>query len=142
MTADTTAAPPRVRRPVTVTIAIVLVYISGISSVVLGTFVLLSRYQAAADAVLPVSLLGSAIILVGLLSLAIASGLSRGSRFARVLITIYIAAQIALQVTTIVVSDEWDPESIAQAVAAVLVFAAVWTPPGSRYFVAQTPAAP
>jgi holin-like protein len=131
VTAEPPPAPPR---PVTVTIAIVLVYISGILNVVVGTFVLLSRYQAAADAVLPVSLLGAAIILFGLLTLAVASGLSRGSRLARLLLTIYLVVQIALHIVTIVVADTWDWTETAQIALEVLILLAVWLPPGAHFF--------
>jgi len=126
--------PAASRRPVTLTVAVVLVYVSGILNVVVGTFVLLSRYDVAPDAVLPVSLLGAGLMLFGLLTLAVASALARGSRLARILITLYLSAQIVLHVVTIVVSDAWDPTEAVQIVLELLVIAAVWTPPGSRHF--------
>jgi holin-like protein len=129
--ADDASAPPR---PVVVTIAIVLVYLSGLLNAVIGTFVLLSRYQVEPDAVLPVSLLGAAIILFGLLTLAVASGLGRGSRLARLGLTIYLAAQIVLHVVTIVVADTWDWAEPVQIALEVLILAAVWLPPGARFF--------
>jgi hypothetical protein len=124
-----------------VTIAVAFVYISGLSSALLGTLVLLSRYQADKGAVLPVSLLGAGIILFGLLTLAVASGVARGSRLSRLLVTIYLAIQLPLHVITIVSSDSWDWVATAEIVIELYVLFALWAPPGSRHFVAAPVAA-
>lgn len=123
------------RRPALVTIAIVLVYISGVGNTAEGVLVLLSRYDVQGDAaVLTVSLLGAAITLLGLLTIAVASGLSRGSRFARVLITVYLGVQTVLHVLTILDADAWDIWASVQTVAELFVIVVLWTPPGSRFF--------
>lgn len=114
-------------------IATVLVYLSALSSVALGILILLSRYQVPDDLVLSVTLVGAAIILFGLLMIAIASGLWRGSRFARLLITVYFGILVALNVITIVTSD-WDAFSFVQMSVQALVVAALWVPPGSLRF--------
>ncbi len=44
----------------------------------IGILVLLSRYRVDAAEVLPVSLLGAGVILFGLLTIAVASGVARG----------------------------------------------------------------
>lgn len=131
MTDATTPPPPR---PVVVTIAIVLVYVTAFASVALGIVVLLSRYQVPDDAVLLVSLLGAAIILLGLLTVAVASGLSRGSRLARLAITVYLVASVALHITTIIATDTWEWSPAIQATLELLVLAALWLPPGTRFF--------
>ncbi|GAA1935351.1 hypothetical protein GCM10009775_28990 [Microbacterium aoyamense] len=128
------ASTVTVKRPVVVTIAIVLVYITAFASVALGILVLLSRYEVPGDEVLPVSLLGAAIILLGLLIVAVASGLARGSRFSRTLITIYLVISLALRVTTIVTTDGWQWSAITQGILEIAVLAALWLPPGSRFF--------
>ena len=117
-----------------VTIAIVLVYLSALSSVALGILILLSRYRVPAADVLAVTLVGAAIILFGLLMIAIASGLSRGSRFARVLITVYFGILVVLHIFTIVTTDDWDVFSAVQTIVQALVVAALWVPPGSLRF--------
>lgn len=138
MTTD--AAPgietaPRQRRPVLVTISIVLVYISGVGNTVLGVLVLLSRYDVQGDdAILTTSLLGAGIILLGLLTIAGASSLSRGSRLARILITLYFGIQTVLHILTIVDSDTWDVSTTVQIVLELFAIAVLWLPPGSRYF--------
>lgn len=134
MTADPL---PDARRPVVVTLSIVLVYVTAFLSIAVGILVLLSRYQVAAEDVLVVSLLGAAIILLGLLMIAVASGLGRGSRFSRMLMTIYLVLAIALHVTTIATTDGWQWSAIVQGVLDLLILAALWLPPGSRWFVAR-----
>ncbi|WP_019178794.1 hypothetical protein [Microbacterium yannicii] len=130
---------PRTRRPVVVTIAVVLVYIAGIADVTLGIFVLLSRYQATGPDVLVVSLLGAGIILFGLLLVAIASGLARGSRLSRVLATVFLGILIVLHVATIASTDTWDIGATVQSALAVFALVVLWTPPGARHFARELP---
>lgn len=130
----TEATAPAPRRPVVVTIAIVLIYLTALVSVAVGIVVLLSRYQVPDGDVLFVSLLGAGVILLGLLTIALASGLSRGSRFSRALITVYLVISIGLHITTIVTTEVWDWSAAAGAVLDVLILAALWLPPGSRFY--------
>lgn len=123
---------------VVLTVSIVLVYLSALSSVALGILVLLSRYRVPEELVLAVTLVGAAIILLGLLMIAIASGLSRGSRFARLLITGYFGILVVLNVISIVTAD-WDAFSVVQMIVQALVIAALWVPPGSLGFQAGDP---
>lgn len=131
----TTQTAPVRRRPVLVTIAIVLVYISGLGNTAEGVLVILSRYDAqGADAVLTISLLGAGITLLGLLTIAVASGLSRGSRFARILITVYLGIQTVLHILTIIDADAWDVSASVQTVLELFVVAVLWLPPGAHFF--------
>lgn len=130
----TAPAPRRRGQPLVVTIAVVLVYVSGLLSTLVGVLVLLSRYQVPDDDVLAVSLLGAGIILLGLLTIAVASALTRGSRLARLSLSVYLVVQVGLQIVTIITTDDWDWTEIAQIVIEVLVLLAVWAPPGSRHF--------
>lgn len=131
------------RRPVPVTIALVFIYLSGLGSAAVGILILLSRYRVDADAVLPVSLLGAAVILFGLLTLAVASGVSRGSRLSRLLVTIYLGIELVLHVITIVTTDDWDWIGLVVIAVELFVLVALWAPPGSRWFraIAQAEAA-
>lgn len=130
----TDALAPARRRPVLITIAVVLVYIGGLSSTVTGTFILLSRYQVEPDQILAVSLLGAAVILFGLLTIAVASGVSRGRPLARLLLTLYSAGQAILHVLTVVSTASWDVLAISELIADVFILIVIWAPPGSRYF--------
>ncbi len=127
-------APSSIKRPVVVTATIVLVYASALYSVGMGLLVLLSRYRVPVEDVLVVSLLGAAIILLGLLMMAVASGLARGSRFSRVLITIYLVIAIGLHVVTIATTEGWQWSALIEGGVELLILAALWVPPGGRFF--------
>ena len=126
-------------QPILVRIAVVLVYLSGFASVAIGILVLLSRYRVDRSEVLPVSLLGAGVILFGLLTIAVASGVARGRRLARLILTIYLGVQFVLHIVTIVTADTWDWTSAAEMAVYAFIAVAVWTPPGSRYFRADPP---
>jgi holin-like protein len=128
-----TATATGARRPAIVTVAVVCAYVGGLASTVLGILVLLSRYRVPETDVLAVSLIGAGIILFGLLTLGVASGLARGSRMARLFASLYLVLALALHVWTIVGTD-WDPVSIALILVDGFVLAALWLRPGARYF--------
>lgn len=130
----TAPAAPLPHQPVLVRVAVVLVYLSGYASVGIGILVLLSRYRVEQAEILPVSLLGAGIILFGLLTIDVASGVARGRRLARLILTAYLAVQFVLHIVTIVTADTWDWTSAAEMAIYVFVAVAVWTPPGARYF--------
>lgn len=134
---------PEVRRPVAVTVAIVLVYVGGLLNTALGVLVLLARYGVTDDLVLPVSLVGAATILLGLLTVAGGSALARGSRLARNLLTAYLAVLVVLQVTALALT-ELDATIVAALVAALAVIAALWIPGRARRYFrrSSTTAAP
>ncbi len=119
------------RRPAVVTAAIVLVYVGGLLNTALGVVVLLARYAVTPDLVLPVSLVGAATVLLGLLTVAGGSALSRGSVLARALLTGYLAMLIVLQVIAMALT-ELDPVLVIALVAATAVIAAVWIPARAR----------
>lgn len=125
--------PTQVRRPVAVTVAIVLVYIGGLLNTALGVLVLLSRYEVSADLVLPVSLIGAATILLGLLTVAGGSALSRGSRLARILLTAYLSVLVVLQAVAMALT-ELDPILTVALIAALAVIAALWIPRAARRY--------
>ncbi|WP_307219320.1 hypothetical protein [Microbacterium sp. SORGH_AS_0888] len=129
-----------VRRPLVVTLAVVLVTVSGLLSVGLGILILLSRYRVAESDVLTVSLVGAGTILFGLLTLAVAGGIRRGSRLSRLLVTLYAVLELVLHVVTIVTSDTWDASSALDILLGLALLVVVWAPPGSRYFVSREPA--
>lgn len=132
MTSQT--APAR-RRPVAVTVAVVLIYLSGLLATAIGILILLSRYEVPANEVLTVSLLGSAVILFGLLTVSAGSSIARGSALARMLVTVYLGLQLVLHIVTIVASDDWDWTGFVQPALMVFILVVLWTPPMSRYFV-------
>ncbi|PTT17559.1 hypothetical protein DBR36_10520, partial [Microbacterium sp. HMWF026] len=103
--------------------------------------VLLARYAVTPDLVLPVSLVGAATVLLGLLTVAGGSALSRGSILARALLTGYLAVLIVLQAVAMALT-ELDPVLVVALAAAVAVIAAVWIPGRARrWFRPTEPAA-
>ncbi|MFF7682281.1 HAD-IC family P-type ATPase [Microbacterium sp. NPDC007973] len=119
------------RRPAVVTAAIVLVYVGGLLNTALGIVVLLARYAVMPDLVLPVSLVGAATVLLGLLTIAGGSALSRGSSLARTLLTVYLAVLVALQAAAMALT-ELDPILVVALVAALAVIASMWVPARAR----------
>ena len=130
-----TEHPPQ-KRPVVVSIVVVLVVLSGLSNALLGLTVLLSRYQVPDGDVLAVSLIGAGVILFGLLTLAVSGGIRRGRRGARLLVTIYLGIQLILHAVT-ALTTAWDWAVFVQALVELLVLVAVWAPPSSRRFFAH-----
>lgn len=130
--------PENARRPVAVTVAIMLVYLGGLLNTALGVLVLLSRYEVTADLVLPVSLIGAATILLGLLTIAGGSALSRGSRLARILLTAYLSVLVVLQAAAMLLT-ELDATLAAALVAALAVIAALWIPGNARRYFTRPP---
>ncbi len=128
------------RRSFVVIFAVALVAIGGVIDTAMGVLVLLSRYQVPADDVLLVSLLGAGTILFGLLSLAVASGIARGSRLSRLLVTAYVIVEVPLHVITIVTTDPWDWTSNIELVLYLALLLVLWIPPGSHHFTSRTPA--
>mgnify|MGYP001094324382 CR=1 FL=1 len=123
-----------ISRPVPVTIAVVLVYLGGLANAMFGILFLLSRYDVPAEMVLSVSLIGVGIVLFGLLSVAAASGLGRGSGLSRLFVSVLAVALVALQGWSLVIDHEWDGWSLAQIAVSALILVALWIPPANRFF--------
>ena len=117
-----------------VTIAVVLVYLGGLASALFGILFLLARYAVEAGDVVDVSFVGVGIILFGLLSVAAASGLGRGSGLSRVFVTVLGAALIALQLWGLVIDHQWSTWAVMQIVLYGAVIAVLWLPSAGRFF--------
>lgn len=129
-----TATSDAARRPVIVSLAVAFVYVTGMLSILLGILVLLSRYdQTGSGDILAVSLVGAAIILIGLLIIGIASGVARGSRLSRITLTVYLAIQVPLHGLAIATAD-FDWIAVAQLVLELFTLVVLWLPPTNRFF--------
>lgn len=128
-----TDRPAVPRRPLVVSVAVAFVYVTGLSSILVGVLVLLSRYQVDAGEVLSVTLIGAAIILLGLLVIGIASGIARGSRLSRLVLTVYLGIQLPLHVLAIATSD-WDVVAIVQVLLEAFTLVVLWLPAINRFF--------
>lgn len=130
---DRAAAPAA--SAVLITIVALLVYASGLLATAFGILVLLARYEGEdAQEVLWISLAGAGIALFGLLVVAVASGVRRGSGFSRLLLTIYLALLLVLEILVVASSDTWDWPAIGIGLVAVIIVVVLWTPPVSRTF--------
>jgi len=126
------------RRPGIVTFVVVLIYIAGIADVALGVLTIFLRYlpETAAEGItLPVTLLGAGMILFGLLLVALASGVARGSRAARIGTTIVLLAGLALDVADLLIAADGDWSGVVtQLAACAIVIIPLWVGAGGRYF--------
>jgi hypothetical protein len=98
-----------VKRPATVTVLVVLVFLGGVAALAAGMLGLFFRGDT--SWVYPVI-----AIVIGLIYLAVASGLSRGSQVARLIVAVVTVLQMINGVWSSVASGNWGSA----------VFAVVW----------------
>jgi O-antigen/teichoic acid export membrane protein len=127
----------RERAPKRVIVVVVLAYISGILDIIAGILLILLRYddevERAGDAY-AITLLGAAMILIGLLTIAMASGLTRGRNSAR----IYVTALVSISALVSIVDFVRDPSTVWSlvigGVIAVLIVLALWAGRSAEFF--------
>lgn len=127
------AATPRVVATVIMTTVAVLAYVFGVLATGFGVLVFLGRYDADVSTS-AFSLAGAAIALFGLLVLAVAAGVRRGSGLSRLMLTIFLGLAIALSALVLAVGDRWGWGAAVTAAAAALIIVLLWTPPVARGF--------
>ncbi|MGR0160338.1 hypothetical protein [Paenarthrobacter nitroguajacolicus] len=128
-------------RPGVVTFSVVLMYIGGIAQILLGILTIFLRYTPEAQSggiALPITLLGAAMILFGLLVIGLASGVARGSEAARRGATAVMFLGLAFAVVDLIVAADGDWSAvIVQSIATVAVVVPQWVGRGRRYFEAR-----
>ena len=112
----------RHRPPAELIAVVVLTYIAGFLAIGVGILFILLRY------VVDNGMFG------GWFGVALASALTRGKHYARVLTTIAMAAEFALAVIALVVDATSYWFEIALMAAAVLTTVVLWVGRGGRYF--------
>lgn len=136
------------RRPATVTLVVVLLYIAGISEIVFGILTIFARYgidtSVAAGAAsgideqlrVSIAVVGAVIVLFGLFVIALASGISRGSRFSRVAVAVVLGLGLALDAVSFALDSSGGGGGAlaVQAMVFAVVCALLWLRPGSDYF--------
>ncbi len=80
------------------------------------------------------SLAGAAIALFGLLVLAVAAGIRRGSGLSRLMLTIFLGVAIALNAVVIVFGERWDWGAAVTVLVAATLITLMWSPPVARGF--------
>lgn len=127
------SSPARVVAGVVTTVVAVLAYAFGALATGFGILVFLGRYDPDVSA-WAFSLAGAAIALFGLLVLAVAAGVRRGSGLSRLMLTIFLGLAIALSAVVLVFGDRWDWGAVVTAAVAAVIIALLWTPPVARGF--------
>lgn len=125
------------RVPKRVIVVVVLAYISGVLDIVAGILLILLRYddevERAGDAY-AITLVGAAMILIGLLTIAMASGLTRGRNSAR----IYVTALVSLSVLVSIIDFVRDPSTVWSlaigGIIAALIILALWAGRSAEFF--------
>jgi len=138
----------RERVPKRVIVVVVLTYISGILDILAGILLILLRYydavQRSGDSFL-ISLWGAAMILIGLLTIAMASGLTRGRHSARIFVTVLVSLSALVSVIDVIAAptdvSAWVSLAIGGVIAALIILA-LWVGRSAEFFRrSQTPRA-
>ncbi|MRX43846.1 hypothetical protein [Agromyces kandeliae] len=132
---DETRSTPR--PPKRIIAVVVLTYLAGLLDIALGVLLVLARYDAEVQREgeqLPVTLLGAALILIGLLTIAMASGLTRARRSARIFVTVLMALSLTTTTLDIVRDADAIGSTLIGALVPIAVILVLWTGRGARYF--------
>lgn len=125
------------RPPAELIVVVVLTYLAGFVAIGVGILFILLRYvvdNGLLGGEFGVTLIGAIVILGGLFIIAMASALTRGKHYARVLTTIAMAVEFALAVVSLVIDATSYWLEAAMMVIAVLVVLVLWLGRSGRYF--------
>jgi holin-like protein len=113
-----------------------LTYISAFVEIVVGVLVILLRYapDISDDLKRFVTLAGAAGILIGFLTVAVASGIARGDRSARIVLTVLLAIGAALSIASAITDASDLPFSVANALVSAGLIVVLWTGRTRAYF--------
>ena len=130
----------RLRPPKRVIVVVVLAYISGVVDIVAGVLLILLRYDdgvRASGEALPVTLWGTGMILIGLLTIAMASGLTRGRNIARIFVTALVALSTIVDIIDLIAAPgdggAWWSFGIGAVVTALIILA-LWAGRSAEFF--------
>ncbi|PJJ65619.1 hypothetical protein [Compostimonas suwonensis] len=127
----------RTRPPAELLVATVLSYIAGIAEIVLGILLIFVRYVPDIDDTGDreiVTIVGAATVLLGLFVVSLASGLTRGRRDARILLTVLFSISFVLGLVVLFADadDAWF-RVVDLAITAGIV-CVLWTGRVARFF--------
>ena len=131
--------PGRRVRPPELTIVVVLTYVSAIAEIVTGVLVILARYAPGLDPAFRsfVTLTGAAIVLFGFLTVAVASGISRGGRVGRMILTVILAASVLVTVLSLLLDFDRLSFQLANLLVSGVALMVMWSGRAGRYFASQ-----
>lgn len=128
---------PTRRAPVSVIVVVVLTYIVGVLDILAGIVVILLRYADDVDEIggqFFVTLIGASTLLLGLLTIAIASGLSRGDPVFRIAATVVFGLTLAIGVLAIATGAGVSVSVVVEVVLVAAVIVALYAGPAARFF--------
>jgi drug/metabolite transporter (DMT)-like permease len=128
------------RPPKRVVVVVVLTYISGVLDILAGILIIMLRYdrtvEESGDAY-PITLWGAAMILIGLLTIAMASGLTRGRNSARIYVSVLVALSALVSVIDVIAAptdaSAWVSLAIGGGIAALIILA-LWVGRSAEFF--------
>lgn len=135
------ASPPT--RPGSVTLVVVLVWISALVSIVGGVLILLvSPATGGVNVGRAVIVLGLAVLVVGLVTAAVASRLGKGGNGARLLVSVLQVLQIAGAIAgiTAVGGGSTVGQSAFRIVLALVILGLLWNSRANAFFASRKPA--
>lgn len=140
MRATGSGKPRRARGPIELRIVIALGVLSGILQIIFGILVIFARYlsgviQSHLQEV--VTLLGAGLVLIGLLTAAVAWGLTRGDNSARIVVTVLLGLGSAAAVAVIVADGKDLLIGLVPLVLSVAAGVVMWTGRTARFFARQ-----
>lgn len=128
----------RPRPPVAVIVVVILVYLAGVLDVIGGIATILTRYAPEIEAdsgdQLIVTLVGAAGILIGLFTCALASGLFRGRRSARLIVTIALGVSFVVAIVDLITDPVNLVVKIGDPMLTALIASALWLGGAGRHF--------
>ncbi len=127
----------RPKPPAPVVLVVVLAYALGVLDIVAGLVLILLRYDSVVRATgnsFTITWWGAGMIITGLLVIAVASGLTRARRDARVLATIAAGVSALIAVVDIALDPSYPWIQLTVIVTAMLVILALWTGRSGRFF--------
>ncbi|MES1169849.1 MAG: hypothetical protein ABUL47_04075 [Leifsonia sp.] len=128
---DTVARRPR--RPWELTVVVVLCYLQAVLEVVTGIVLIFTRYLPDfSDEVFGVTVLGASTVVLGLLIAAVASGIARGDRFARVALTVLLAIDIVTDAVLALVEHDDIATRVVSIVVDAVMLGVLWGIPRAR----------
>jgi hypothetical protein len=141
---------PRVSRPGSVTVVVVLTWISAVLEILAGVMLLVLAGVAKADGASDISfgtvlLFGIVVLLIGVITAAVASRLGKGGNGARMIITVLEVLQVAGAITALITlsrsatldSSPVVSQSIATIIIGVLILVLLWNQRANEFFASR-----
>ena len=123
--------------PAELVVATVLTYVVGVLGIVLGILLMFVRYvpnlvHSTLGAI--VTIVGAATVLLGLFVIALASGLTRGRRDARILLTVLFSIWFVLGVLVVVLDPDDSWFRLVDLILSAGIVVVMWTGRVARFF--------